>query len=446
MKSGEVGDNRTQGKRGWGPRSRRMMLGGLGGAIGVSLLGGRASAADASQTTAPPQTRFSLREAGIVDDGVIDYTNRINELYARAARVNATVYWDTTAGKGFVISGSGVHVPGGTRTVGSGCNLNRPNGTLDGAFLLPRDTSTGTLLTFGTLGKSSANPNGSYVQGLGFRGTTPSGANVPGMQGVVINDCSDVSVVDCVALDIDQLGTGGAFFWNASVNGRCFQSAVFRCGFGVKVDGDGATDGKLDNFQANACSVSISFGASGTGSGGNAWYVGPGTHLSGSSETSAHLLAGPQIKTTKCTGAYFDVAGGWQIDYQGIGLQCSNCFFLYGPGQGTDEAHCPINLANPEPYGPDSSIIGCRLNVDGDGVPYKSLAQGFVRLGTVTEPYSLIFEGNTVSAKGAPGPASWLGYVLDSTASSAPPAVVTGSTYGTRYFASANQAAWPSAT
>lgn len=438
------------GRSGRGLRSRRSIFGGIAaGAAAIPLLGRQASAASVAEVNPRP---LSVRwNAGAIDDGITDYTDKINLLYRNAAKHGATVVWDTTLGQGFVISGSGVYVPEGARTVGPGCELNRPKGTLTGAFLLPKDTSTTALLTYGTPGQASYldNPHGSSVRGLGFRGTTPTDENVPGLWGMVVNDTYDITVVDCVALNFDPIGTGGAFFWNSTFsnsafNGRVMRCHALRCGYGIKVEGPGTTDGKIDVFQANACKTSVSFGES--GSGGNAWYLGPGVHLSGGSTNVAHLFAGTGTQTIKCTGVYFDVTSGWQINYLGRGLQCSNCFFLYGPGQvgPSGAANCPINLDNTGTTGPDTSIIGCRLNVNGGaaGGSYQSHAQGFVRLGTEAQPYSLIFAGNTVSAKGSAAPASWLGYVLNSAPSAAPSAVLSGSKNGTRDFASANQQAW----
>jgi hypothetical protein len=142
------------------------------------------------------------------------------------------------------------------------------------------------------------------------------------------------------------------------------------------------------------------------------------------------------VHNFRCTGVYFDVAGQWQINLLGTGMQCENCYFLYGKQQTPASGpRAPVNLASTAATGPDTSIIGCRFNVNGAAVP----VQGFVSLGAAGKPYSLIFTGNTVTNFGGPAPATWLGYVLNS---AAPPAAVTGSVNGTPDFASANQAAW----
>jgi hypothetical protein len=114
--------------------SRRMMLGGVGAGVLVApLTEHRVSPAGPAQVSARP---LSVRwSAGVVDDGVTDHTDAINKLYERAARDGATVEWETTLGKGFVISGSGVVVLQGARTAAAGCDLNRASGALQGAFL-----------------------------------------------------------------------------------------------------------------------------------------------------------------------------------------------------------------------------------------------------------------------------------------------------------------------
>jgi hypothetical protein len=207
----------------------------------------------------------------------------------------------------------------------------------------------------------------------------------------------------------------------------------------VKGDGAGCTDGKIDVLQVNMCNTSVSLGAT---AGGGGWDLGPGTPLSGTGNL-AHLSVGAAARTVRCTGVYFDVAGGWQIDYLGRGLQCSNCFFLHGTIEASPSgpARCPINLASTDPYGPDSSIVGCRFYVN-PGTAAHFPAQGFIRLGTTGAPYSLMFEANTVTNQGYPAPPGWLGYVLNSAQWNAPPTVLAGSINGTRDFAAVNQTAW----
>lgn len=425
--------------------SRRKLLVSIGaGVASTPLLAANASADPPAEVSARP---LSVRQnAGAIDDGHTDVTDPINKLYERAAQVGATVEWETTLGRGFVVSGAGIQVPQGARTAGPGCDIDRSEPALRGAFLLPKDTATTGLLTLGQPGRqsSSTNPHGSSVRGLGFLGTTPQGANVPGLWGVQVNDTADIAVLDCVALNLDPKGTGGAFFWNStfqtafprpysSLNARVSRCQVFQCGYGIKGDGVGCTDGKIELFVANACQTSISLGLT---AGGGGWELCPGTHLTGSGN-QYHLYLGPTVRNMRCTGVYFDVAGRWQINCLGTGLQCDNCYFLYGKQQAPEGgvAYTPINLASTTPTGPDCAIRGCRFNVNGANVP----VQGFVRVGTTGDPYSLLFEGNTATNFGAPAPVSWLGYVLNSTT---PPIALAGSTNGTADFAAANQVAW----
>jgi hypothetical protein len=249
---------------------------------------------------------------------------------------------------------------------------------------------------------------------------------VPGLVGVQISSANDVAVVDCIASYIDDLGTGGAFYWNGSSHGRCYRCHANHCSFGVKADGSNATDGRIDGLQVNAAVYAIMLGASGTSNGGDNWALGPGCHFSGASETKAQLWCGPKITSTRCTGMYFDTSGGPQILHEGRGLVVDNSFFL-GPGSYNGHA-CGIALTNTSSNGPDATIIGNRT--------WSSSMQGFVIVGTNGNPYSLICMGNTASNNGNTD-SSWLGFVLNNSGS-----VLTGSTNGTSNFATNNQVAW----
>jgi hypothetical protein len=414
-------------------RSRRALLSGLGAAAVGLPLGIAAFSSDPVTAFALPARApsFYLSQNGIYDDGVTDYTDAINTLYQAAAKHNGTVVWDVTKGQGYKIAGTnnlGVQVPANVRTIGIGCNMLRKLGNMDhaanslqGAYLFPAHTSLAALMT--------VNGNGATIQGLGFWGLTasaPNGSKVPGLVGVKINSANDVAIVDCIASDMDDLGTGGAFYWNGSSNGRCYRCHAYHCSFGVKADGSNAIDGQIDGLQVNAAVYAVMLGASGASNGGDNWALGPGCHMSGGSKTKSQLWCGPNITSTRCMGVYFDTSSGPQILHEGRGLVVDNSFFL-GPGSYYGYT-CAIALTNTSSNSPDATIIGNRT--------WHSNLQGLVIVGTSGKPYSLICMGNTASGNGKKV-SSWKGFVLNKSGS-----VLTGSTRGTSDFATNNQVAW----
>jgi hypothetical protein len=225
---------------------------------------------------------------------------------------------------------------------------------------------------------------------------------------------------------MDDLGTGGAFYWDGSSNGRCYRCHAYHCSFGVKADGSNAIDGRIDGLQVNAAVYAVMLGASGTSNGGDNWALGPGCHMSGGSKTKTQLWCGPNITRTRCTGLYFDTSAGPQILYEGRGLVVDNSFFL-GPGS-HDGFTCAIALTNTSSNGPDATIIGNRT--------WSSRLQGLVIVGTSGNPHSLMCMGNTASDNGNKV-SSWKGFVLNKSGS-----VLKGSTRGTSDFAANNQVAW----
>lgn len=414
-------------------RSRRVLLGGLGAAavgvpLGIAAFSSDPVTAFARPTHAP---LFYLSQNGIYDDGLTDYTDAINTLYQTAAKYNGTVVWDVSKGKGYKIAGTknvGVQVSANVRTIGIGCNMVRTLGSTDnegnslhGAYLFPANTSVAALMT--------VTGSGATIQGLGFWGltaTAPNGSKVPGLVGVKINNAYDVAVVDCIASCIDDLGTGGAFYWNGSRNGRCYRCHAYHCSFGVRADGSNATGGRIDGLQVNAAVYAVMLGASGMSNGGDNWSLGPGCHMSGGSKTKSQLWCGPNITSTRCTGLYFDTSSGPQILHEGRGLVVDNSFFL-GPGSYYGYT-CAIALTNTSSNGPDATIIGNRT--------WHSSLQGLVIVGTSEKPYSLICMGNTASGNGKKVP-SWKGLVLNKNG-----VVLKGSARGTGDFAIDNQVAW----
>jgi hypothetical protein len=414
------------------------MLGGLGAPlIGVPLPMAScfANPAKALATPAPPKT-FYLSQYGAYDDGAKPYTTEINNAYRAAAAVGGTVVWDITYGLGYKIASPGITIPSGTRTVGAGCNLDRANTKLEGAFLFPANSTWngGT----GLAGLLNLSVPGTSVRGLGFRGTTSGGSNVSNLVGVMVNGMKDIMVMDCVALKIGERadpknGGGGAFYWYQSINARCYRCAAFHCGFGVQIDGQGATDGKIDQFQANDCHTSISLGPSDSTDGGVALYLGPGVHLWGGALTHYHLNASSKVHAIRCVGVYFGPAMSGQplLNFAGYGLQCVNCYFA--PTNGAD---CAIKLPNTGSYAyaPDSSIIGCRMNAG------TATVRGFVELGISSgNPYALIFRGNTATTGTGTAISGWTGHVLRLGSGGS---ACEGSTNGTPDFAAVNQTAW----
>lgn len=208
--------------------------------------------------------------------------------------------------------------------------------TFTGGFLQPSNSfpSNTPLISLGTDGSPTTNPNGTTFWGVCLSGLQPNGTNTTGCTGVSIDDVTDVHFTGCFFADFDRPGLSGTCIsLTSSGAGNCLgfeaHGNIFSASWrGVYGDTAGVTDMRIVGGLFHSCTQGVTFGAT-TGGGGCQIYA---THFvySGVASAAYALKLGSQSGDYNIQGCYFDKTGNnVQVQLASAkGLFCNNHFLV----------------------------------------------------------------------------------------------------------------------
>lgn len=291
--------------------------------------------------------------------------------------------------------------------------------TFTGGYLRPSNSfpSNTPLISLGTSGAPTTNPNGTTFWGVCMSGLQPNGTNTTGCTGIAITDTSDVHLIGCFLADFDRPGTTGTCVsLTSSGAGNCLgfesHSSIFSASWrGVYGDTAGVTDIRIIGGLFHSNTQGCTFGA--TAGGGGVQIYSAHFVYAGVASAAYALKLGSQAGDYNIQGCYFDKNGN-NVAVQlanAKGLFCNNHFLV-----DSTLSSQPVNITTAS-----LETVFCNNHCNSNGSSMTALLKTTASSGA---PSNGVYTGNNVYGT----PASLVSTLIDS-ANSAIPATNTSSTY-----------------